>query len=370
MRGSIRKRGDSYQVVVSGGFDPVTRKRVQHYFTAHTPEDAEKELTRLLRALDTGSVSDPGKLTFGRYVVDQWLPHAESRVRARTLRRYRELMQRHILPTLGRVKLAKLRPAHIQSMIDAMPTGPRTKVHAYRVCSASLRHAVKVNLINSNPAAGATPPRPPRPSLTVPTADDVNRLIDASDGWLRASLVLAASTGMRRGEILGLQWRAVNLDRRTAEVNLALENLGSELRFVQPKTDRSRRTVALPMGAVTFLRGVRADQAERRLLLGSDWTATDLVVERGDGKPIHPDLLSARFAGLAAKLGLADVRLHDFRHFYASELLRRNVHPKVVSEGLGHSSTSFTMDTYSHLLPSMQEQAADAIEASLFGERR
>jgi integrase len=119
---------------------------------------------------------------------------------------------------------------------------------------------------------------------------------------------------------------------------------------------------------VAVLRRVRADQLERRLLLGPEWQPTDLVVERGDGGPIHPDLFSQRFRRLATRVGLASVRLHDLRHFYASELLRAGVHPKVVSEGLGHASTAFTMDVYSHLLPTMQATASAAIEAALCGQ--
>jgi integrase len=126
-----------------------------------------------------------------------------------------------------------------------------------------------------------------------------------------------------------------------------------------PSPSPPRTALKLP------IRPGRSDQNERRLLLGSEWQGTDLVVERGDGGPIHPDLLSAAFRRLANRTGLAGVRLHDLRHFYASELLRANVHPKVVSDQLGHSSVAFTMDVYSHLMPSAGQSAAAAIEASL-----
>lgn len=368
MRGHIRRRGNTWQVMVSAGSDPLTGRRITITRTARTEKEAERLLTELLRLQDTGSVADPGRLTLAEYVLGQWLPHQESRVRARTLARYRQLLEVHVVPTLGSIKLAKLRPAHIQSLLDGLAVGPRTKVHVYRALSESLRHALKLHLLSSNPAEGASPPRPARPSLTVPVAVDVNRLLRvASDGWLHTALVLSASTGMRRGEVLALQWRSVDLDSRRANVEQAMENIGREIRFTTPKTDRGRRSVSLPAGCVAVLREVRKDQLERRVLLGAEWQKTDLIVERGDGDPIHPDLYSQRFRRLAKKTGLAGVRLHDLRHFYASELLRAGVHPKVVSEGLGHASTAFTMDTYSHLLPSMQEAAADAIESSLYG---
>jgi integrase len=162
-----------------------------------------------------------------------------------------------------------------------------------------------------------------------------------------------------------MQWRHIDLEAGVARIEQAMENQGPVISFAPLKRERQRRTIALPAGTVSMLRALKKDQAERRLLLGQDWQRTDLVVERGGGGPIHPDLYSTRFARLASRVGLAGVRLHDLRHFYASELLRRNVHPKVVSEALGHGSTAFTMDVYSHLLPSMGEQAAAAIEAAL-----
>jgi len=333
---------------------------------------AERELTALLRAVDTGSFADPGKLTVGRYVLDMWLPHIETKVRPPTAARYRSLLVLHVLPVIGSVKMAKLRPAHIQAMLDKVQktVSARTTAHAYRPIYSALAEAVRLNLLNSNPAAAVRPPRAARPQLTVPSAPDVVRLMNVTEGWLHVAIVLAGSTGMRRGEVLALQWRAVDLDGATAEVSLALENVGPRLEFTIPKTDRSRRKVSIPASTVAFLRRHRTDQVQRRMLLGAAWQGTDLVVERGDGGAIHPGLFSQRFHRLAKKEGLSGVRLHDLRHFYASELLRANVHPKVVSDQLGHSSVAFTMDTYSHLLPSMGKAAAEAIEASLSFERR
>jgi integrase len=261
--------------------------------------------------------------------------------------------------------MAKLRPAHVQAVLDRMETAPRTKVQAYRVLSAALRQSVKWQILSSNPAEAASPPRPGRPTLHVPEADRVRRILFEADGAFEVGLTLLASTGMRRGEALALQWSSVDLDAALARINQAVEAVGQELRFGLPKTDRARRTVALPPGTVALLRRWHKDQLERRMLLGADWNPTDLVIERGDGMAIHPDVFSRRFQRLMVRLKLAGIRLHDLRHWYATELLKAGVHPKVVSEALGHSSVAFTMDVYSHLLPTMQEQASPAIEAVL-----
>ena len=140
------------------------------------------------------------------------------------------------------------------------------------------------------------------------------------------------------------------------------------LRVRQGKTPRSRRTISLPPSTVAALRRHRKDQAERRLLCGEAWQDSGVVVDRGDGGAVHPDSLSHAFAETAERVGLADVRLHDLRHAFATTLLAAGVNVKVVSEALGHASTAFTMDTYAHVLPTMGEQVARAIEAAL-GER-
>jgi integrase len=231
------------------------------------------------------------------------------------------------------------------------------------VLSAALRQAVKWQAMAVNPALAVSPPRPDRPELMVPDAAAVRQILEAAEGPLRMALLLAASTGMRRGEVLGLRWAA--LDGTRLHVNSSLQRVSGELVFVAPKTDRSRRTIALPPITVEALRRWRKDQAERRLLLGEAWHDAGVVVDRGDGRPLDPAELSHGFARLCARNGLEGVRLHDLRHAFATQLLVAGVHPKVVSDALGHASTAFTMDVYSHLLPSIGEQVADAMQAAL-----
>jgi integrase len=370
LRGHIRKRGKaSWQIAVSAGFDPVTGKRSQIFRTVKgTKKDAERELTRLLREVDGGTFADSGRLTLAAYLA-RYLEHAGTRVRASTLQRYRELMHRHVLPRIGRVPLAKLQPVHVQAVLDEMLAqglAPRTVVQAYRVLSAALRQAVKWQLLALNPAAAASPPRPERPRLTIPDSQAVARLLEEASGEAaHIPLILAASTGMRRGEVLGLRWSAVDLDAGLIRVVSTLQRIDGRLQQVEPKTDRSRRTVALPNFALEVLRAHRKEQAARRLLVGPAWVDLDLVVDRGEGRPMDPGHLSHAFGRIARRAGLQGLRLHDLRHAYATALLAAGVHPKIVSEALGHASVGFTMDVYSHVLPTMQEQAAKAIQAAL-----
>jgi integrase len=289
--------------------------------------------------------------------------------RHRRRREYTQLVTQHVLPRVGAVPLGKLRPVHVQQVVDAMLAAglaPRTAAQAYRALSAALRQAVRWQLLGVNPAAAIQPPRAERTQLDVPDAVTIGRVLDAATATrLYVPLVLAATTGMRRSEVLALRWSQVDLDAGLARVKASLQLVAGELIMVEPKTDRARRTVALPTLTVDVLRRHRREQAERRLLLGETWEDRDLVVDQDDGAPLSPDALSRAFYRLVRSLGLPGLRLHDLRHAYATTLLEAGVHPKIASEALGHSSVAFTMDVYSHVLPTMQEEAARAIQATL-----
>jgi len=274
-------------------------------------------------------------------------------------------MRLHIIPKIGRVHLAKLRPMHVQSALDAMLAAglsPLTCRHAYRVLSQALRQGVRWQVLATNPALAVSPPRPDRPALTIPEPADVRAILAAAEGTVYSvPLLLAATLGLRRGEACAVRWRHVNLDRGTLSVVASLQRVGGELRFLEPKTDRARRTVSFPAFAVEALRRQRREQAERRLLLGEAWNDYDVVADRGDGRPIDPSELSRAFHKLAGD----GIRLHDLRHAFAPALLEAGVHPKVASEALGHASVSFTMDVYQHVMPTMGEQVAEAMQAAL-----
>lgn len=370
---SIEKRGKTYsqRVWVEDGS---TGRRHQRRLTATTKGELRRNVTELQRASDVGTVASPGRLPFQRYVQDRWLPHVRTRTRARTSARYEELLRRHVLPRVGSIPLGKIRRDQVRAVIDGMLAdglAPTTALHGYRVLSEALADAVRWGLIAVNPAQAIRPPRPDRPRLEVPDAAGVTRILAAAEGdRLHAALVVAATTGLRRGEVLALTWRpaeGVDLEAGLARVTATLQRVRGELRTFEPKTDRSRRTVALPAFTVATLRPHRRAQAERRLLAGEAWQDRGLVFDRGDGGPVDPAELSIALKRAAKRAGLPRTRLHDLRHAFATTLLAAGIHPKVASEALGHASVGFTMDVYSHVLPTMQEEAARAIQAALGG---
>lgn len=377
-RGHVAKRGrGSWRVEAWAPVDPATGKRRRIRRTLRgTKKDAERELTRILRDIDGGLISSEGsRVTVAEYMT-QWIAHMEHRLRPTTFDRYAGVTRRNIIPGLGNVQLAKLRPTHIQAfeaklLKSGRERGPgglsaRTVLHIHRVFSEALGQAVRWQIIAANPALAVQPPRPARPQLNIPDPETVERLVRAAEGTsIYIPVLFAAATGMRRGEILGLRWSAVDLGAGVVRVVLTYQRSSRGTEFAEPKTDRARRTIVLPPFVNEALRRHQLAQRQARLVGGSAWQDHDLVVELGDGRPMDPSEFSRKFRDLAKKAGAAGVRLHDLRHAYATMLLSSGVHPKIASEALGHSTVGITLDTYSHVLPNMQEKAAAAIQEAL-----
>jgi integrase len=205
----------------------------------------------------------------------------------------------HVASRIGDVKLSRLRPSHVQHVVDDMiadGAAAASVLQAFRVLSSALSQAVRWQLLTVNPCAGVRPPRADRKPLTVPTTEETRAIVREASGVYEIPVLLCATTGMRRGESLALQWSAVDLDAGRLYVERTLQKVRGVMHFVPPKTDRSRRSVSLPSSPVERLRRHRKEQAERRLALGAAWTDSDLVVDNGRGGPLDPDSLSPAFA--------------------------------------------------------------------------
>lgn len=341
---------------------------------AKTRQEAARKLTKALRDRDTGlmSVGDD-RQTVGQY-AERWLEMLRPAVKPRTLLRYSEDLRLHVLPTLGTVKLARLSAQHVQSLYSALlaegKLSSTTIFQVHTTLSHALKDAMRLGIIPRNPCTLVTPPRPVHVEMHVLTPAQVGTLLRAAHGErLEAFYVLMCYTGLRLGEALALQWSALDLEAGTLQVRYTLHHphgKGSEWELLTPKTAKSRRRIELPPTVVEALRQHRKRQLEERLALGAGWTDHGFVFAREDGLPyrgIH--VLQRHFYPLLERAGLPRIRLHDLRHTAATLLLLQNVPAKVVSELLGHSSVGITLDRYSHVLPSMQKDAASAMERLL-----
>lgn len=234
-------------------------------------------------------------------------------------------------------------------------------MHTYRVLSEMLAYAERWG-IAMNVAKQVRPPRPRRPELRIPTAEETRTILQAVSGSsIEGPVTVAVGCGLRLGEVLALRWTDVDIDRARLRVTGTMYRGARS----EPKTSRGRRTVAIPGFVVRWLKEHRAAQAERQLASVS-WIDGGYVFDRGAGVPMSVESVSRRFGQLVEGVGLGDVRYHDLRHAWATRCLEAGLHPKIVSEALGHASVGITLDTYSHVSATLSQTAADAIEA-VFG---
>ncbi len=377
MRGHIKKRSKrSWSIWLDLGRDATGRRRQKCLTVKGARRDAERELNRIIREIETGAFVEPSKMTMTDY-LDRWLKdHARNRVSPKTHERYSELINAHIVPALGHYRLSQLRPLHVQGLYTNLlekgrkdgrgGLSPQTVVHIHRLLRAALQQAIRWQLLARNPADAVDPPRPAKTEMIALTEAETATLLEAAKrSRLRLPILIAVATGLRRGELLGLRWTDIDLDGGEASIQRTLEQTRDGLRLKEPKTQKAARTVALPSLAVEALRVYKVQQGERRLSLGPAYEDQGLVFAREDGSLWPPDTFSTAFCALIRRSGLPRIRFHDLRHSHASQLLRQGVHPKVVSERLGHSSVKTTLDIYSHVVPGMQREAALGVDAAL-----
>ncbi len=302
-----------------------------------------------------------------------WLDHMRFRVRPTTFDGYRGICELHVIPHLGSLPLADLHPLVIQRMYAEVLTSGRVRgsgglsarsvLHLHRILKEAITQAVRWQIIATNPVAGAQPPRPGRPELTIVDPDLARHVLAAAVGTrFHAPVALGLGTGMRRGEILGLQWSDIEVDTAVLRVRRTLQVATAGLAFQEPKTFRSRRSITLPEFLLEALEVQRSAQAGRRAALGCGWHELGLVVDRGDGRPWNPDVFSGQWRQFVRDTGLPPMRFHDLRHAHATLMLVKGAHPKIVSERLGHSTIAITLDIYSHVIPSMQNEAARMVD--------
>lgn len=303
--------------------------------------------------------------TLSEYLTTWLADYAKPNVTGKTYERYERIVDHNIRPHLGDVRLCDLKPLQIQSFYTLLlregrkkggGLSPLTVQHVHRLLRKALHQAVRWEILDRNPADGADSPRVPRKEMHALDRDGLSRLLTLLHGHkLRLPVLIAATTGMRRGEICALRWSDCDLEAGTLRVARSLQQTRAGLEFKEPKSLRGRRNIALAQATVDALKAQRATR---------DTGDDGLVVCRPDGTPYPPDQLSAEFHTFARRHGFA-IRFHDLRHTHASNLLRDGVPVNVVSQRLGHAEPAITLNVYSHVLPGMQEEAAAKIDAMM-----
>jgi integrase len=355
--------------------DPETGQKTRRTVSGRTKAEVRERLRDLRRDIEKDvNVKPGGPKTLGAYVAT-WLPALRQRVRPSTWQAHDGYVRCHILPALGDTPLPQLTPTSVERMTASMirrGLSPTTARGARTTLRMILRDAERDGLVARNVAALARPPKMIRHELRVLTADETRRLLDGTvDDEFGPIYAVAATTGMRQGEILGLRWQDVELSGSTPSLTVRRSLARAEKGYVlaEPKTARSRRTLELAPATVAALRRQKVRQGELRLVAGDLWQNVDLLVFTDElGRSLGPGNVTHRFSDALARLGLPHVRFHDLRHGVASLLLAQGVPLKVVSETLGHSGIAITADVYAHLSREQRREAADAIERAIGGE--
>jgi integrase len=382
MRGSVVRRGTKWAVVIELERDPLTDKRRQRWHSGYrTRKEAERARIDLLSKMDAGTYIENNRQTVGKF-LDDWLTAIEPTVRASTFHSYQRNLRLHVRPCLGSVPLVKIDAGSLNALYARLladghrsrPGGlsPRTVRYIHTILHRAFKDGVRWGRLARNAADAADPPRAsaaPAPEMRTWTADELGRFLDGTrTSRLYPAFLLLATTGMRRGEALGLRWADVNFKDGHASIRQTVITVNHETRFGTPKTAKGRRSIALDGRTLEALRSRRQRQLDERMLLGAGWRDHHLIFTKVTGEPLHPERFSREFDRAVQRQGLPKLPLHGLRHSWASLALQAGIHPKVVQERLGHATVGITLDTYSHVAPAMRTNAAETDVALVFGE--
>ena len=378
MRGSIVKRGHGYSIVLSLGYDPTTGKRMRKWVAVPggNKKDAERRLAELIREIDTGAFVMPGKATVADF-LKSWLEnYARANVAPRTYEGYADIVNNRLIPSVGSIMLTKLTPEHLQKLYSEwLKSGrldgkggldPRTVQHYHQCFHRALETAIKWGMVSRNVADAVDPPKVKQHEIRVLEEDEIYRILAASKSTGYYELIfLALYTGMRRSELLGLKWGDVDLLMGQISVSRSLHHLRNGNTDIRPpKTAKGKRLIALSPDANLMLQAYWQKLCSE---LGKQLKDSDYVFADESGSNLLPDSVTKAWIRLMRRVHVPDAPLHCLRHTHASLMLKQGIHPKIVQERLGHASIGITLDTYSHVVPGLQEEAAKAFDKALRG---
>jgi len=344
-----------------------------------TRKECQAALIKVLSAVEARSYAPPSKITVKAFLLDEWLPTVKATLRPTTYASYTMLARQHVIPRLGSLQLQNLSAAAINALYAHLATDGRVRgggalsassvrrVHAvlHRAC----HDAVRWGRLTTNPVAAADPPKASaehRDRLPVWNAEQLTAFLDqVSQDRLFALWRVLAMTGMRRGEALGLAWQDLDMEGGALTIRRAWIPVNGVAQMSEPKSRRSRRTIALDPVTLEALRTHAARQADEQVCWSEGHAEAGFVFTRPDGRPLVPWTVSKTFHDHARAALLPEIPLHGLRHTYATLALATGVNPRIVSGRLGHSTVALTLDVYSHVLPQQDRQAAETIAALL-----
>jgi integrase len=375
MKGNLTRRGrNSWRLKFEAGADPATGARVTKYHTLKgTRREAQEQAAKIIAEHAGGLYVDPSKQTFTDFAAHWEANWAAKNVSAKTLERYSELIRIHIIPSIGSIPIQRLHATNLQTLYAKLPVAPRTKLHIHRLVFLMLRHATQWGVVQRNVASLVDAPAVQDKEIEILSPAEIARVLEVlkDHPWLHAIVMVALGTGMRRGELLALRWKDVDLDGAKLRVAQALEETAKlGLQFKSPKTKYGRRTITLPSSTVAVLREHLKATLERRLMLGQGKVDMGdlLVFATWDNKIQSPNGMSKKWRKVVHTAKLK-ATFHSLRHTHASGLIAAGVDVLSISRRLGHGSPAITLGVYGHLFKP-DDCAATAIDELLGGVNR
>lgn len=374
-------RTGKWEFVVDLGSGPDGQRRQARRRGFKTRKEAQEALDALRVSVAKQTYVAPKKQTLAEYLTEDWLPAAKANLEESTWTSYRRYLTLHVIPRIGSVRLQQLDAGRLNCLYadlldsgrrDGKPGGlsPRTVRYIATILSRALKDAVAWDRLVRNPADAARPPRPrdaKAPAMNTWSGAELEEFLRRSRAnRYQPAWTFLALTGCRRGEALGLSWSDVDLDSGRVSIRQAITAIDHKIKVGSRTKTAKARLIELDSATVGVLRAQRAAQAAERLAIGAGYQDHGLVFCHPDGRPYHPERFSREFDRMVERLGMRRIRTHDLRHTWATLALRAGVPLKVVSERLGHATTAVTADTYSHVAPGMQTDAAERVAALIF----
>jgi integrase len=366
MRGRVHKRGATWSITYDEARDEHGKRVQRSKGGFKTKREASEFLASALSSLGDGSYAQPSKTTLAEFLSEEWLPGIQATIRPLSFVQYEQAVRLRIVPYLGHKRLQDVRGGHLNGLhrdLEQAGLSIATRRLAHAVLHRALRDAVRWGKLVRNPADMADPPAAPRSRVQAWTAKELGRFLAHVEGDRLFPLWrLAAATGMRRGELAGLTWRCLDLDAARLSVEQQLLPTRGGCTFGPPKSERSRRTIALDSGTVDVLAEHREVQLAERTFAGPAYVDSDLVFADELGGPIHPQGLTWRFAQLRKRAGIQSGTLHVLRHTAATLMLTSGIPLHVAAARLGDNPNTL-LSTYAHLLPQSDTEAAERVAA-------
>lgn len=379
-RKTVTRNGKSYtywEGRVTIGYDPGTGKQIQRSFTGQTEKEVLQKMQAAQVDVSNGTYKEPSKLTVGEW-LDIWQSEYLGSVKPFTVLSYSQNIKNHIKPAMGAIKLDALNTPIIQRFYNNLgkPSGeksglsPKTIKGIHGVLHKALSQAVAIGYLRFNPADACKLPRVERKEIKPLDDEEIAAFMKAIRGHRFESLYLVTLfTGLRRGEVCGLTWDCVDLQRETIHVNKQLQNIPKhpgEYRLVSAKSGRDRTIVAAHF-IVEVLKRHKAQQTRERLKAGPLWQDNNFVFCNEVGEHLSPHTVYDNFKRIVSSIGLPNARLHDLRHSYAVAAIQAGDDIKTVQLNLGHATATFTLDVYGHVTEKMKKASADRMEAFIQG---